>query len=73
MANLNTRKVTKLARRSREVMQVIPGKSLEFTLLLMKLKSMRCSFYVESGVCCQKVGENSVHSLLEYNKSCGSM
>lgn len=54
-------------------MQVIPGKSSELTLVLTKLKSMRFSLYVESGACFQKIGENSVHSLLEYNKSCGSM
>lgn len=54
-------------------MQVIPGKSFEFALLLTKLKSMKFSFYVECGAYCQKVGENSVHSLLEYNKSCRSM
>lgn len=53
-------------------MQVIPGKSSELTLVLTKLKSMRFSLCVESGAC-QKIGENSVHSLLEYNKSCGSV
>ena len=46
-------------------MQIILGKSFELNLLLTKLKGMRFSLCIESGICCRKVGEKSVHSLLE--------
>lgn len=49
-------------------MQVIPGKNFEFTLLLKMLTSMKFSFYVESGACCQKAGEVvSIHSYSTIN------
>lgn len=63
MANLDTRKMEELVKEALEL--IILGKSFEFNLLLTKLKGMRFSLYVESGVCCRKVGEESVHSLLE--------
>lgn len=61
MANLDTRRMKELVKEALEL--IILGKSFEFNLLLTKLKGMRFSLYVESGVCCRKVGEKCPFTL----------
>lgn len=46
-------------------MQIILGKSFEVNLLFKRLKGMRFTLYVESGVCGRKSGEKNAILLLE--------